>query len=169
MVRCTLDPESLKLVLLRGVRDTLHLLGGGYIYQLPYEDIKIFFRNHSREVRKKGRSSQPMVSTSSSNSSIKGEIGNMLEDFKSEMLQTLALQMDTMHIKRKQEDAERALAIFCPRCTRRHPRNECSLNSIEISSVYEENYSTNNFPSLPGLKDVHQGAQGLIEQLYYIN
>jgi len=78
------------LVLLRGVRedilDTLHLLAGGDIYQLPYEAIKTIFRNHSRAARKKGRGSQPMVSTSSSNSLIKGEIGNMLEDFKSEML-----------------------------------------------------------------------------------
>ena len=41
-----------------------------------------------------------MASTSSSNSSIKGEIGNMLEEFKSEMLQTVALQLDTMNIKR---------------------------------------------------------------------
>ena len=45
--RCTLDPESVKLVLLRGVReyllDTLHLLGRGDIYQLPYEDIKTVF------------------------------------------------------------------------------------------------------------------------------
>jgi len=110
---------------------TLKLLAGGDIYQLPYEDIKTIFRNHSRAARKKGRSSQLKVNPSSSNSSIKGEIGNMLEDFKSEMLQTLALQMDTMHIKRKQEEAKRALAIFCPRCTMRHPRNECPLNSIE--------------------------------------
>ncbi len=99
-----LDPESLKLVFLRGVReyllDTLHLLARGDIYQLPYEDIKAAFRNHSRVSRKKGRGSQPMVNTSSSNSSIKGEIWNMLEDFKSAMLQTLDLQMDTMHIKR---------------------------------------------------------------------
>ena len=36
----------------------------------------------------------------------------MLEDFKSEMMQTLALQVDIMNIKRKQEEAERALAIF---------------------------------------------------------
>ena len=39
--KCTLDPESLKLVLLRGILeyllDTLHLLAGGDIYQLPYE------------------------------------------------------------------------------------------------------------------------------------
>ena len=53
-----------------------------------------------------------MVNTLSSNSTIKGEIGNMLEDFKSEMLQTLTLQMDTMNIKRKQEEAERSFAIF---------------------------------------------------------
>jgi len=171
--KCTVDLELLKLVLLRGVReyllDTLHLLAGGDIYQLPYEDIKVVFRNHSREARKKGGSSQPMASTSSSNSSIKGEIGNMLEDFKSEMLQTIALQLDTMNIKRKQEEAERALAIFFPRCTRRHPRNECPLNCIEICSVCEENHSVDKCPSLPRLKVVYQGAERVTEQLCYIN
>ena len=93
----------------------------------------------------------------------------MLEDFKSEMLQTLSLQMDTMHIKRKQEEVDKALAIFCPKCTKRHPRNEYLLNSIEIWSVYEENHSKNKFPSLPGLKVVYQGAEGVTEQLCYIN
>jgi len=38
----------------------------------------------------------------------------MMEDLKSKMLQTLATQMDTLHIKRKQEEVERALAIFFP-------------------------------------------------------
>jgi len=149
--RCTLDPESLKLVFLRGVRedllDTLNMIAGGDFYQLPYEDINTIFRNNYKVARKKGRGNQPMASTSSSNLSIKGEIGNMLEDFKSDMMQTLALQLDTMNIKRKQEEAERALAIFCPRCTRRHPRNECPLNCIEIFLVCEENHSTDKFPS----------------------
>jgi len=119
--------------------DTLHLLAGGHIYHLPYDDIKTIFRNHSRVTRKKGRGSQPMISPSSSNSSIKGEIGNMLEYFKSEMLQTLSLHMETMHIKRNQEEAGRPLAIFYLRC--RHPRNEFPLNSIEIHSICEENHS----------------------------
>ena len=103
--RCTLDPKSLKLVLLRGIPedllDTLHLLARGDIYQLPYEDIKTVFRNHSRVARKRGMGSQPTASTSSSSSSLKGELGNMLEYFKSEMLHTLAMQMDTLRIKRK--------------------------------------------------------------------
>jgi len=100
------------------------LLVGGDIYQLPYDVIKTIFRNHYRAATKNGRGCQLMANSSSSNTSIKGEIGNMLEDFKSEMLQTLSLQMETMHIKRKQEEVERALAIFCPISTRRHPRNE---------------------------------------------
>ena len=63
---CTLDTESLNLVLLRGVRedllDTIKMLARGDIYQLPYENIMTVFRNHSRAARKNGRSSQPMVS-----------------------------------------------------------------------------------------------------------
>ena len=65
--RCTLDPKSLKLVLLRGVPidllDTLHLLAGGDIYQLPYEDINNVFRNHSRVARKRGRGNPLSAST----------------------------------------------------------------------------------------------------------
>ena len=67
--RCTLDPESLNLVLLRGIGedllDTLYLLSVGDIYQLSYEDINIVFRNHSRAARKKGRGSQLIARTSS--------------------------------------------------------------------------------------------------------
>jgi len=171
--RCTLKPESLKLVVLRGVLedllDTLHLLAGGDIYQLPYDDIKTMFRNHSRAARKRGRGSQPLASTPSSSSSLRGEFENLMEDFKNEMRRTLAMQMDTLHIKRKQEEAERALAIFCPRCTRRHPRNECPLNSIEVCSVCEEDHSMNQCPSLPGLKVAYQGAEGATKPLYFMN
>ena len=128
--RCTLDLESLQLVLLRGIREdlleTLNLLLGGDIYQLPYDDIKIVFKNHSRAARKRGRVIQTVASSYSSNTSIESETGNMLEAFKSEMLKTITLQMDTVQNKRKQEEVERALAIFCPISTRRHPRNECT-------------------------------------------
>lgn len=93
----------------------------------------------------------------------------MLEDFKSDMMQTLALQLDTMNVKRKQKEAERSMAIFCPRCTGRHPRNECPLNCIQICSVCEENHFADKCPSLPRLKVVYQGAEGVTEQLCYIN
>ena len=93
--RCTLDPESLKLVLLRGVPedllDTLHMLAGGDIYQLPYEDIKIVFRNHSRAAQKRGGGNLLSAGIPFS----KHEFANQLEDLKSEVRQTIAMQLDT--------------------------------------------------------------------------
>ena len=93
--RCTLEPKSLKLVLLRGVPedllDTLHLLAGGDIYQLPYDDIKTVFRNHSRASQKRGRGNQLSNSATFS----KHEFTNHMEDLKSEMRQTIAMQLDT--------------------------------------------------------------------------
>ena len=135
--------------------ETLNMLSRGYIYHMTYDDIKIVFKNHSRAARKRGRSSEVLTNSSPSTSTIKNIIGNMLEDFKSEMLHNIYLQMDTMHIKRKQEEEERALVFFCPRCTKRHPRNGCPLNSIEVFSVCEENHATGKFPSLLGLKVVY--------------
>ena len=86
------------------VIETINMLLGGDIYQLPYETIKNVFMNHSREARNKVRASQSTTNTPSSSTSIKHEIGNMLEDFKSDMLHTFSLQMDTMQIKRKQKE-----------------------------------------------------------------
>lgn len=44
---CTLNPKSLKLVLIRGIREevmeTLEILSPGDAYQLTYDDIKIVF------------------------------------------------------------------------------------------------------------------------------
>jgi len=82
------------LVFLRGVLegllDTLHLLAGGDICQLPYDDINTIFRNHSRAAKKRGRGSQLLASTPLSSSFLKNKFANQMEDFKSEMRQTIA-------------------------------------------------------------------------------
>ena len=91
--------------------ETLNMLSRGDIYQLSYGDIKTMLKNHSMASRKKGKASQGLVSPSPSRTSIKNDIGNMLEDFKSEIPCTFTLQMDTMQIKRKQEEAKNTLVI----------------------------------------------------------
>jgi len=167
--KCTLDPESLKLVLLRGVPedllDTLNLLAGGDIYQLPYGDIKTVFRNHSRAARKRGRGNPLSASTTFS----KHDFANQMEDLKSEMRQTIAMQLDTFRIQQKKEEAERALAIFCPRCTRKHPKNECPLHSVEVCFICEEDHPTNQCPTLPGFKAMYLGTEVATEPLYFLN
>jgi len=92
-----------------------------------------------------------------------------MEDFKSEMRQFLVMQLDTLQIQRKQEEAKRALAIFCPQCTRKHPRNECPLHSIEVCFVCERDHPTDQCPSLLGLKAAYRRTKGATESLYYMN
>ena len=87
--------------------ETINMLSRGDIYQFPYDDIKTVFKNHFRDATKKGRSIQSLVNSSPSTTTIKHEIGSVLNDFKSEILHTFALQMDTRKIKRRKEEEKR--------------------------------------------------------------
>ena len=93
----------------------------------------------------------------------KGEFANQIEDFKSDMRQFLAMQLDTLRIQKKQEEAKRALVIFCPRCLKKHPRNECPMHSLEVCFVCEEYHPTDQCPSLPRIKAAYQRAKGATE------
>ena len=149
--------------------ETVNMLCSGDIYQLTYEYIKTIFNNNSRAARKRGRSNQGLLNSSPSTSNIKLEIGSMLEDYTSDMLQTFSLQMDTMQIERNQEKEKSPLAIFFPRCTKRHPINQCPLNVIEVCYVCEENHETGKCTSLLGLEDVYQGEESSLDQFWFIN
>ena len=134
---CTLDEDSLKLILLRRVKEdpieTLNLLSNGDIYQLDYDDIKRIFKNHSRSSRKKGRSNKGLASQSfNPTNNIKNELGGLIEDMKTDILHSLAMQMDTMQIKKKWEEGEKALVVYCLKCTKKHPRNECPFDLIDV-------------------------------------
>jgi len=72
----------------------------------------------------------------------KDEFEDQIEDFKSDMRQFLAMQLDTLWIQKKQEEAKRALVIFYPRCTRKHPRNKCPMHSLEVCFICEEYHPT---------------------------
>jgi hypothetical protein len=39
-----------------------------------------------------------------------------------------------------------------------HPLKKCSLNTIEICGICEQNHDTNSFPSLPKFKESYQGV-----------
>jgi hypothetical protein len=168
---CTLDEDSIKLVLLVGVREdlmeTLNLLSNGDIYQLIYDDIKRIFKNHSR---KKGRSSRELVPQSSNPTThIKNELRGLIEDMKTDILHSLSMQMDTLQIKKKHEETEKALVVYYPKCTKKHPRNECPLDLIDVCGICKENHPTNKCPSLPGLKATFRRGEENVESLYFIN
>jgi len=48
------------------------------------------------------------------------ELRNLLENFKIDILNTVSSQIDTMKIKKKQEEENVVLAIFCHRYRKKH-------------------------------------------------
>ena len=64
--------------------------------------------------------------------------------------------MDTLNIKKKFEDE--ALTIFCSQCKKKHPIKKSPLNSISVCGVCAEDHTTEDYPSLPGLKSIYKGA-----------
>ena len=94
------------------------------------------------------------MNKSSSGGVTRVELGNLLENFKTYILGTLSSQLDTIKVKKKQEEENPVLSIFCSKCRKRHPLKEYPLSTISICGICMENHSTEYCPSLPGLQAV---------------
>lgn len=71
----------------------------------------------------------------------------MLEDMKTDILNSLAMNMDTIQLKMKRGEVEKALAIFYPRCRKNHEKNECPLDIVEVCAICANKNQTEKFPS----------------------
>jgi len=76
--------------------------------------------------------------------------------------------MDTLQVKQKQIELDKAMAIFCPKCRKKHPQREFPLNSMEECAICELSHATSSFPSFPRLKAVFQGTGEEVDQLYFM-
>jgi hypothetical protein len=113
----TLDPETLRIIFLRGIKDdcmdALNLMGAGDISQMTYNDICELCKRYSRGITKSGKSPRDLVSrvTKPSGGGVtRTEIGNMLDNFKTDILSSFSSQLDTFQAKKKKEEADLALA-----------------------------------------------------------
>jgi ribosomal protein L44E len=126
---------------LKGLRDdcieVLNLLSSGDVHQKPFAEIADYCRRYSRGQAKTGKGPRDPFSRNTKQSSgtvTRTELGNLLENFKTKILSTISNQLDTLKLKKKQEE-EVALAIFCHRCRKKHSEKECPLNVIEICGL----------------------------------
>ena len=118
----TTDPTVVRTVLLKGLRDdcieVLNLLRLGDVHQNPFAEIADYCRRYSRGQAKTRKGPRdPFNRNLRQNSGIVTiiELGNLLENFKTKILSTISNQLDTLKLKKKQEE-EVALAIFFHRC-----------------------------------------------------
>ena len=129
------------MLFLHGIRDetmdALNLIGKGDISKLSFDDICDICRNYSRSHRSiRGHTSK--FSTMGNTSGVsKCELGNLLEDLKTDLLNHMGKQIDTLYSRRKHEEAKKALVLYCPTCRKKHGPEDCPYNRTHIASLEE--------------------------------
>ena len=123
-----LNDDTLKILLLRGMRDDfidlLNLMGVGDVSLLKYVEICDHCRRYSRNSSRSGRGIRDIVNmnTKTSREGVsRMDTGNLLESFKTDILSSLSSQLDVLQEKKRQEEEDQSLVIFCPKCRERHP------------------------------------------------
>ena len=104
-----LDEDTLKYILLKSIRDEwidiLNVMGNGDISQFPLNDIGELCVHLSRGKSKTGKGprdpSLVRVNKSTTRSGSRAENGNMLDEFKTNILGTLSEQLDTLKLQNK--------------------------------------------------------------------
>ena len=86
------------------------------------------------------------------------ELGNLLENFKTDILGAMGSQLDALQDKKRQEEECAAMSIFYPRCKTKHPQWEFPLNNISLCHICTKEHPIDNFPSLPGLQDIYKSG-----------
>jgi len=115
-----LPDNVLKTMMIKGMKDqwieTLSIMGKGDIYQEYYAniiDLCIRCLRGSTILKPSEHDAITRDNKVFGGSITRAEIGNLLEDFKMDILGTLTTQLDIMQAKQKQVKVEQNLVIFC--------------------------------------------------------
>lgn len=93
------------------------------------------------------------------------ELGNQIENFKTDILNTISNELDTIKVNRKHEAEKAAMVVFFPKCRQKHVERECPLNSIEVCGIYTLEHQTKKFPSLLRLQAIYKGNIKTLDQV----
>jgi hypothetical protein len=142
--------------------ETLNLMGKGDIYQETYDDIVLLCIRCSRG-SSHTRLGMRIPLTRNNNTTTGGvtrvEVGNLLENFKIDILSTLTTQLDVLQAKQKKIEAEKTLAILCHMCRRKHGPRDFPLDAVRVCTICTKYHYMEQCPSLPRLKYVFREAE----------
>jgi hypothetical protein len=117
----------------------LNLMESGDISHKPFAKICEMYKNYSRSRAKIGNNVRDpynrILKPISSGGITRAEIGNLLENFKIDILSTIGSQLDILKIKKKQDEENDSMRIYCPRCKRKHSSREGPLDNIFICGL----------------------------------
>lgn len=98
----------------------------------------------------------------------KAEIGNLFENLKFDLLNTVSSQLMTTQVKKTQDESDKALAMFCPKCKEKHSLKECKVNNINLCNLYDMEHSTICCSELPRLKEALKESGEEAHSSYFI-
>eukprot|EP00253_Pinus_taeda_P027474 PITA_27474 len=120
----TMSLDLIRTIFLKGIReeylDDLNLMGKCDISTLPFEEIVDLCENYSRSKARNGKRAISSKATKSASASVtRAEIGNLLEEFKTDRLSTLGTQIDTLKAKKRQEEEDQLMqqVVYQPQHT----------------------------------------------------
>jgi hypothetical protein len=138
----------------------VNLMESGDISHKPFPKICEMCNNYSRSRAKTEKNVQDLYNRNlkpvSSGGITRAEIGNLLEKFKTYILITIGSHLDTLNIKKKQEEENATMSIYFPRCRRKHSSWKCPLDDISICGFCTEDHSIDKFPSLPSFLAIYR-------------
>lgn len=95
-------------------------MGKWYISYLQFDEIAELFQKYSRSKAKtRKRDENSKVTKSTTGSITRVELGNFFEDFKIDLLSTLGTKVYILKTRKKQEEQNQALSIFCLKCRKK--------------------------------------------------
>jgi hypothetical protein len=158
--------DAVGALFLKGISEdnleTLNLMASGDISHKPFSEICEICRNYLRSRAKTGKSVWDPYSRNlkvvSSGGIKRVEIGNFLENFKTNILSIIGSHLHTLNIKKKQEEENATMCIFCPRCCRKHSSRECPSYNISVCGLCTKDHPTKKCPSLPSLLAIYRSG-----------
>jgi len=153
----------LKTTLIRGMKEQwieiLNIMGKGDIYQENFADIiDLCVRSSRGSKRLKPvkhdwfvRDNRILVGVT------RAKIGNLLENFKTDILGTLKTQLDIMQDKQQQAEVEQNFAIFYPRFRKKHNHKECPLDAVQVCAICTKDHR--EFPLTSWIESSIQGSR----------
>ena len=111
--------DIIRTIILKGIQDghldILNVMGKGDISYLWFDEITYLCQKYSWGRAGNGKRDVTSKITKLAIGSIsRFELGNLLEDFKIDLLSTLGTQVEVSKTKKRQEQQDQALSIFCP-------------------------------------------------------
>ena len=94
-----------------------------------------------------------------------------MEEFKTGLLSTLGNQIDTLKAKKRQEEEDQLMDVFCPKCRKKHALKDFPLENVQnvqVCAFCTENHDIFHCSKIKILQNCNLEANTDFENVYFM-